>query len=70
MRLEIYLKFVKMDPFRLSIKITSMCNKVFRTMFLKPDTLGIIPRGAIARETASLLRFFNGWCILVEQGTM
>ena len=27
-----------------AITISSICNKVFRIMFLKPDTVGIIPR--------------------------
>ena len=34
-----------MDPFREAITISTICNKVFRTIFLKPDTVGIIPRG-------------------------
>jgi hypothetical protein len=33
-----------MDPFRQAITIYSVCDKVFRTMFIKPDTVGIIPR--------------------------
>ena len=33
-----------MDLFREAITISSICNKVFRTMFLKPDTVGIILR--------------------------
>jgi len=33
-----------MDPFRQATIISSICNKVFRTMFLKPDTVGIIQR--------------------------
>jgi len=33
-----------MNPFREAITISSICNKVFRTMFLKPDAVGIIPR--------------------------
>ena len=46
MLLEIcFFKLVKIDPFRQSITISSICNKVFRTMFLKPDTVGIVPRG-------------------------
>ena len=40
----LFLKLVKMDPFRQSITIWSICNKVFRTMFLKPDTVCIIQR--------------------------
>ena len=39
-----FLKLVKMDPFREAITISSICNKVFRTMFLKPDAVGIFPR--------------------------
>jgi len=31
-------------PFRQAITISSICNEVFRTMFLKPDTVVIIPR--------------------------
>jgi hypothetical protein len=42
---NLFLKLVKMDPFRQAITISAICNKVFRTMFLKPDIVGIIPRG-------------------------
>ena len=28
----------------MAIIVSHICNKVFRTMFLKPDTVGIIPR--------------------------
>ena len=41
---NLFLKLVKMDTFREGISISSICNKVFRTMFLKPITVGIIPR--------------------------
>ena len=41
---RIFFILVKMDPFMQSITIFSICNKVFRKMFLKPDTVGIIPR--------------------------
>jgi predicted membrane GTPase involved in stress response len=34
-----------MDLFREAITISSICSKVFQTVFLKPDTVGIIPRG-------------------------
>ena len=39
-------------------------------MFLKPDSVGIISRGATVWETVSRLRLFNGWRTLVERGTM
>jgi len=42
---EFSLKLVKMEPFRQAITISSIRNKVFRTMFLKPDSVSIIPRG-------------------------
>jgi G:T-mismatch repair DNA endonuclease (very short patch repair protein) len=42
---NLFLKLVKMDPFRQAITISSICNKVLRTTFLKPDTVGLIPRG-------------------------
>ena len=41
---NLFLKLVTMDPFRQAIKVSSICSKVFRTMFLKLDTVGIIPR--------------------------
>jgi len=40
---NLFLKLVKMDPFKEAITISSTCNKVFRTMFLKPDAVVIIP---------------------------
>jgi hypothetical protein len=36
---NLFLKLVKMVPFREAITISFICKKVFRTMFLKPDTL-------------------------------
>jgi hypothetical protein len=42
---NVFLKLVEMDPFRQAVTISSICNKVFRTKFLKPDTIGIIPKG-------------------------
>jgi hypothetical protein len=41
---NVFFKLVKMDPFREAVAISSICNKVFRTKFLKPDTVRIIPR--------------------------
>jgi len=41
---NLFFKLVKMDPFREAITISSISNKIFRTMFLKPDAVGIIPR--------------------------
>jgi hypothetical protein len=67
---NLFLKLVNMDPFRQAITISSICNKVFRTMFLKTDSVGIILRGATVWETASLLKNFNGWRTLVGRVTM
>jgi hypothetical protein len=38
------MKLIEMDPFRQAIIKSSIWNKVFLTMFLKPDTVSIIPR--------------------------
>jgi hypothetical protein len=43
---NLFLKLAKMDLFRQANTISSICNKVFRTMFLKTDSVGIISRGA------------------------
>ena len=42
---NLFLKLVKKDLFLQAITISSICNKVICTMFLKPDLVGIIPRG-------------------------
>jgi len=47
---NLFLKLVEMDPFREAITISSICNKVFRTMFLKSDNVGIIPRAVYRME--------------------
>jgi hypothetical protein len=67
---NLFLKLFKMGPFRQVISISSICNKVFWTKFLKPDTVGLIPRGGTEWEIASLLKLFNGWRISVGRGTM
>jgi hypothetical protein len=41
---NLFLKLVKMDPFREAITVSFICSKMFRTMFLKPDAVGLIPR--------------------------
>ena len=33
----------KINPFECCITIASLCNLIFRTMFLKKETIGIIP---------------------------
>jgi hypothetical protein len=45
---NLFLRLVKMDPTRQAITISSVYNKVFRTTFLKPDTVGIISRRGTA----------------------
>jgi hypothetical protein len=45
LRVSKFVLEIKMVPFKEAITISSICNKVFRAMFLKPDTVGII-RGA------------------------
>jgi hypothetical protein len=38
------------DPFHSTITIASACNLVFRTNFLNPDTIGLIPHGGYNRS--------------------
>jgi hypothetical protein len=57
---NLFLKLVKMYPFREAITVSSICSKVFRTMFLKPDTVGIIPRAGYRMGINSLLKISNG----------
>ena len=38
------------DPFMDGITIASVCNLVYRTLFLKKDTIGIIPRNNYCRK--------------------
>ena len=58
---NLFLKLVKMDPFRQAITISSICNKVFRTMFLKSDTVGIIPRGGYRIGDRQSVEALQGW---------
>jgi len=48
--LNLFLKLVKMDPFMEAITISSICNKIFRTTFLKPDAVGIILKAGYRME--------------------
>ena len=52
---NLFLKLVKMDPFRQAITVSSICNKVLRKKFLKRDSVGIMPRGGCRIGIASLL---------------
>ena len=56
---NLFWKLVKIDPFRQPITKFFINNEVFRTMFLKPDSVGIIPRGCYRMGIARLLRHFN-----------
>jgi hypothetical protein len=40
---DIFIAETTVDPFESSLTIASACNRVFRKLFLKPDTIGIIP---------------------------
>jgi len=66
----LFLKLVTIVPFRQAIAISSICNEVFRSMFLKPDSVVIISSGGTEWETARLLKFCNCWLTLVGRGTM
>jgi len=57
---NLFLKLVKKDPFREAITTSSIFNEVFRTMFLKPDAVCIIPRTGYRMGIYSLLKVFSG----------
>ena len=62
-------KLVKLGPFRQAITISSICDKVFRIMFLK-NIVGIIPRAGYRMGDRQSVEAFNGWRILVGQETI
>jgi len=58
-----------MDSFRQAITISSICNMVFRAVFLKPDLDVLFRECVTVLGIASLLMIFNGWCTLVGHVT-
>jgi hypothetical protein len=40
-----FMGIANIDVFQESVTIASACNKVLRKLFLKPDTIGLIPTG-------------------------
>ena len=62
---NLFLKLIKMDPFRQAKTISTICNKVFSTMFLKTDSEGIISRGVYRMGDRQSVRPFNRWRALV-----
>jgi len=57
---EFVFEIGKYRPFRQAITKSSICNKVFWTMFLKSDSEGIIPRRGYRVGIANLLRLLYG----------
>lgn len=56
------------DPFEKSLTIASACNRVFRTLFLEADTIGIVPnKGYRGAEIQSItaLRWLK-WISFIE----
>lgn len=47
---DIFLAKTGMDPFEKSLTIAGACNRVFRQLFLKDDTIGIVPHGGYRRN--------------------
>jgi len=59
---KLLLKLVKKIAVRQAIKLLSICNKVIRTMILKPDN----PERDTEWETAKILKLLNDWRTLVR----
>jgi len=53
---DIFINETSIDPFERSLTIASACNLVFRKLFLKPETIAIIPHnGYRAKDKQSAL---------------
>lgn len=63
---KMFLEECKVCPFTEACTIASACNKVYRRNFLKPNTIGIIPRGGYRlRDNQSEVAF--QWLIFEEK---
>lgn len=63
---ELFIESTGICPFQDSCTIASACNCVYRTNYLKKDTIGIIPRGGYRladRQSSKALR----WMALYER---
>jgi hypothetical protein len=54
------------DVFQESITIASACNKVLRKRFLKPDTIGLIPKGGYTSNIKQSKKAFM-WLVHKER---
>jgi hypothetical protein len=55
-----FFKLVKLDPFGQAITISSICDMVFRIMFLKKNIVDIIPRAGYRMGDRQSVEAFNG----------
>jgi len=46
---DLLMKETGLDPFEKSCAIAGACNRVYRTHYLKPDTIGIVSHGGYRR---------------------
>jgi hypothetical protein len=60
-----FLKIGGIDVFQESITIASACNKVFRKQFLKPNSIGLVPKGGY-RKADKLSRKALLWMKYLE----
>ena len=68
---NLFLKLAKMNPFREAITISSICKTMFRTMFVKPKYCKYYRKSCVPNGISPVfLKLFNGWRILVGQGTI
>ena len=56
-----FLQVGNIDVFHESVTIASACNKVLRKLFLKPDTIGLIPAGGYSATSTTGRKRLYGW---------
>lgn len=54
-------------PYTQCSTIASVCSKVFRTICMNPDTIGILPQGGVYRYSSTQSRKAISWLLLEER---
>lgn len=58
-KLHLFFSIVNICPFKQACTVASTCMKVYRKMFLEPDTIGIIPKNWLPMFKRSIVRGFE-----------
>ncbi|KAK5643501.1 hypothetical protein RI129_007346 [Pyrocoelia pectoralis] len=63
---QLMIKEGNVCPFTESVTLPSACNKIFRRNFLKPNTIGLIPKGGY-RQCDNQSKIATQWLLLEER---